>query len=135
MYQILIYRSNLNPLSTENLQPLALNWHEALLTRRSGWGSDNELSIELPVSREVPGLPDALINQRVVVLEVSTESLGGERGPESDLAGASGLAGPVGEFGSVEREALLLSDNGWLVDEEEDLGCVSPWNATRMGEE
>lgn len=58
------------------------------------------------------------------MLEVASEALGGEGGPEGDLVGAGGLGGPVGELIGVHGEGLLLAFDGGGVGEEEDLWGV-----------
>jgi hypothetical protein len=59
----------------ENLEAV-LDRSKGLLARLRGRGTEDQLGVQLPGSRDVPGLGDLLINQRAVVLQVGTETLG-----------------------------------------------------------
>lgn len=61
-------------LFSENLEAV-LNGSELLLAGLGGRSTEDQLGIQLPGGRDVPGLGDLLIDQRAVVLEVSTETL------------------------------------------------------------
>lgn len=115
-------KNSLLLLLSKNQEPLALNRQELLLPRLSTGRADNELSIQNPVLRDAPGLTNALVDEGVVVLEVTSETLSREGGPEGNLVRADRLGGPVGEFVGVGGEGGLLAYDGGGVGEEEDLG-------------
>jgi hypothetical protein len=62
-------------LFAENLEAV-LNGSESLLARLRGRSTEDQLGVQLPRSRDVPGLSDLLIDQRAVVLQVGAETLG-----------------------------------------------------------
>jgi len=70
-------------LFAENLEAI-LNRSESLLARLRSRSTKDQLSIQLPRSREVPGLSDLLIDQRAVVLQVGTETLGLKGDPDCE---------------------------------------------------
>lgn len=109
-------------LSTENLDPL-LNRLECLWqTRFLGQTlAKHQLCIELPVLGDAPLRGDLGVDDGVVMLQVGTEALGLEGGPEHDLVHGGGLLGPVVELVGVGGVGLLLLADGGAVVEEEDL--------------
>src|SRR5712671_2599923 len=67
-------------LCTVNLQPFT-QLAEGLLPRAACRGAEDQLGVELPVLRDVPGLLHASVDQRVVVLQVGAEALSHQSGP------------------------------------------------------
>ena len=66
-----------------------------------------------------------LVNDRVVVLEVGTQSLGLEGGPDGVLVHTAGLRGPGWETVSVDGElVLVVLDNSAVFKEEELVGLA-----------
>lgn len=59
-----------------------LQGRESLLARLRGRDAKDQLSVELPRGRQVPLLLDLLVNERAVVLQVGTEALGLQSGPD-----------------------------------------------------
>lgn len=120
-----IYNSlhSINPnLSTINPEPIPLDRLERLLRwRRSAGRAEDQLGAQRPASWQVPGLAHALVDERVVVLQVAAEALGLEGGPGGDLVRAVGVAGPEWEAVGVKGEVGLHLLDGWDVVEEEDL--------------
>lgn len=55
------------------------------------------------------------------MLEIGTQTLGFECGPDGVLVHAVGLDGPDGEAVCVQGKLLLHALDGWAVGEEEDL--------------
>lgn len=51
----------------------------------AGATAEDELGIELPGGGDLPGLGDLGVDEGVVVLEVGTETLGLESGPDGEL--------------------------------------------------
>lgn len=94
---------NLNTKALESI----LNRRESLLTHPTSWRTENQLSIQHPVGINTPGLSNLLVDQGVVVLEVCTETLGLESGPDGELVHGVGLGCPDWEFVGVEGELLL----------------------------
>lgn len=68
-------------LFTENLEAV-LERRESLVAGLAGRGTEDELSVELPRSGDVPLLLDALVDQGAVVLEVGAETFGLKGGPD-----------------------------------------------------
>lgn len=127
-FTIPFLHNQLLQVGTESQQTLTSNWLKLLgLWRVTSWRTNNQLSLELPISRDSPVLADLLINQWVVVLEVGTETLGLESSPGSELVHGVGLVGPARELVGVEWEAGLEALDGWGVVEEEDLGLGLVW--------
>jgi hypothetical protein len=63
-------------LSAMDEKPLAMCLLELLLTRFAGTATEDQLAPELPVKRDIPVLSSLLVDDRVVVLKVSAETLG-----------------------------------------------------------
>lgn len=94
---------------------------EVLGAGLGGAPADDELGVELPAERDAPLGRHALVDQRVVVLQVGPQALGLERRPHRELQHAVRLARPDRELVRVQRELLLHRVDDVLVLEEEDL--------------
>lgn len=94
---------------------------ELLLSRLAGAAAKDELGSELPLLRNLPLLLGALIHNGVVVLEVGTEALSLQRGPQSVLVHGRGVLGPVTEVVCVDGERLAEVLDGLGVLEEKNL--------------
>lgn len=77
-------------LSTEDLEAV-LDGELVLGAGLAGAAAEDELGVELPVVGDAPFAGDLGVDQRVVVLKVSTETLGGESGPDRELDHGVGL--------------------------------------------
>jgi hypothetical protein len=81
----------------------------------------DELRLERPLERDVPGLAGLLVGKRVVVLQVGAEAFGFEGGPGGELVHGGRVLGPVGELVGVLGELGLEGLDGGGVLVEEDL--------------
>lgn len=111
-------------LSSEGEETLTLNWLELLWSVLANWSADDKLGLEDPGLWDLPVLDQLGVNERVVVLEVASETLSLEGGPGSKLVHGVGLGGPAREAVGVEWEGLLLSlVDGAIVEEEDGAVC------------
>lgn len=96
--------------------------HGILLNRLSlsNLSTKDELSVQLPISRDAPSLLDLIVNQGVVMLQVSAEAIRLERRPDQVLVHAVGLGRPVGEAVGVRSNVLLVLGDIVLIDKEQD---------------
>lgn len=92
-----------------------------LLPRTLFKTTKDELRLERPLERDVPGLAGLLVGQRAVVLQVGAEAFGFEGGPGGELVHGGGVLGPVGELVGVLGELALEGFDGGGVFVEEDL--------------
>ena len=106
-------------LSAENLDTL-LDRNVLLGGGLALLSTEDELSVESPCGGDLPGLSNLGIDQRVVVLEVGTETFSLESSPEEVLLDSSRLNGPRLESVGVDSELALESLDGGVVDVEED---------------
>ena len=83
--------------------------------------AEDELRLERPLERDVPGLAGLLVGQRAVVLQVGAEAFGLKGGPGGELVHGRGVLGPVGELVGVLGELGLEGLDGGGVFVEEDL--------------
>lgn len=76
-----------------------------LLTGLTSRGAEHQLSIQLPRSREVPLLLDALVNERAVVLQVGAEAFALQGGPDCSIVSIEFFSLLIGviEVSSVGR--------------------------------
>ncbi|KUI71595.1 hypothetical protein VM1G_11752 [Cytospora mali] len=81
---------------------LALDGGEGLLASLAGLAAEDELGAELPALGDVPLGDDLGVDQGVVVLEVGTETLGLEGGPDGELQHG------VGDLGGDIPQLLVL---------------------------
>lgn len=109
-------------LSAKDLDTL-INALEGLLTSLTVPVAKDELGVELPGDRDLPGFGNLLVDDRVVVLEVGTETLGLEGGPEEELLDGVGLVGPDGEAVGVDGELVgKFVNHGGVVEEKDGSG-------------
>ena len=114
-------------LSAVDLEPIT-QLAERLVASWAGRGAEDKLGVELPGLGHAPGLLDASIDQRVVVLQVGTQALGHQGGPGDVLGHAVGVDSPDGELVGVERELVLHALDDGFVDEEKHLGVVCQYH-------
>lgn len=107
-------------LSTKGLE-LVLLRKEVLGTGLTSLATKDEHGGQLPVRGDLPLGSDALVDERVVVLQVGAETFGLEGGPDSELQHGGGVGGPGGEAVGVDGELLLHAVDDLLVFVEEDL--------------
>jgi hypothetical protein len=98
---------------------------ELLLHGLASASAKYQLAAQLVSKRNVPVLRRLLIDDGVVVLQVSAEALGLERDPESILVHCVGLIGPVTEVVCVCRKLLAKFLDGLRVFIEKYLSRVS----------
>ena len=83
--------------------------------------AEDELRLERPLERDVPGLAGLLVGQRAVVLQVGAEAFGFESCPGCELVHGGGVFGPLGELVGVEGDFVLQRFDGVAGFVEEDL--------------
>jgi hypothetical protein len=133
-----MHKFNITRLLSKNLVAV-LNGLEGLLARLAGRSTKDELGIQLPRGRDVPGLLHLLVDQGAVVLEIGTEAFGAKRSPDYSVLVACYLfklrrtkPTEVLRHGirleskriklvGVDGKLLLNSSERVVVDEEEDL--------------
>ena len=126
LYFFGLITTHLSPLqlSSEGEETLTLNWLELLWSVLANWSTDDKLGLEDPGLWDLPVLDQLGVNERVVVLEVASETLSLESGPGSELVHGVGLGRPAWEAVGVEWEGLLLSlVDGAVVEEEDGAVC------------
>jgi hypothetical protein len=106
-------------------QPLAMCLLELLLASLTGTATEDQLAPELPVKRDVPVLRSLLVDDGVVVLEISAETLGLKGNPQRVLVHGVGMLGPVAEVVGVERKRFAEVLDGLGIFVEEDLDASS----------
>ena len=116
--------SSFSLLSTINLNSL-LDILESLLAGWCSLSTEDQLSVEFPRSRDIPLRSNLGVDERVVVLEIGSESFSGEGGPDNELGHGIGLGGPDGELVSVGGEFLLHGGGDCAVFKEKNLSFVS----------
>lgn len=82
-------------LGAEGQETLALNRFEILWSSWCDWGTDDKLSLELPVLGDTPALVDLLVDEWIVMLKVGAQALELKCGPCGDLVHGVGLGGPA----------------------------------------
>lgn len=97
-----------------NEQPV-LDRLECLLSRARTfrWRTEDELSLQTPRKRNVPDLTRLLVRQRVVVLQIASETLSLECRPQHKLVHCVGVLRPLRELVGVAWK-LLLKCVDWL---------------------
>lgn len=107
-------------LGAVNEEPLAKGLLELLLARLATAATEDQLGPELPLEGNAPVLSSLLVNDGVVVLQVSAEALSLERNPQRVLVHSVGVLGPVAEVVGVKRECLaeVLDGLGGFVEED-----------------
>ena len=108
-------------------QPLAVCLLELLLARLTSTATKDQLGPQLPLLGDVPVVGSLLIDDWVIVLEVSAEALSLERDPQSVLVHRVGVLGPVAEVVGVEGECLAQVLDGLGVFVAENLNMLCQW--------
>jgi len=111
-------------------QPLAVCLLELLLARLTSTATKDQLGPQLPLLGDVPVVGSLLIDDGVIVLEVSAEALSLERDPQSVLVHRVGVLGPVAEVVGVEGECLAQVLDGLGVFVAENLNMLCQWVVT-----
>lgn len=101
---------------------LLVHGQEVLGSGLASLSTKNQLGLQLPVGGDLPLGGDAVVDERVVVLEVGAQALGLERGPDSVLQHGVRMGRPEGEAIGIDGELLLHAVDDFLVFEEEYLG-------------
>jgi hypothetical protein len=106
-------------------KPLAVCLLELLLASLTRAATKDQLGPELPLEGNIPVLSSLLVDNWVVVLEVSTEALGLKRNPQSVLMHGVGVLRPIAEVVGIEGErfAEVLDRLGVFVAEDLDVLC------------
>jgi len=106
------------------LTSLGLLVHEGLLVARSA-STEDQLRLELPFRINVPVLLHLGVDERVVVLQVSTTALGLQASPEHVLVHGGRVLGPSRELLGVGRVGrCCLADFGNRLVEENLVGIL-----------
>jgi len=108
-----------------NKQSFTLDRLESLLTGLSRTPSKYQLRLEAPLLGNLPEVLNLLVDDGIVVLQVTPETLGFEASPECELVHGRGMFRPLEEHVRVDRELLLEGMDSVGVFKEEDLQLAS----------
>lgn len=104
-----------------NKESLAKSFLELLLASLASATTEDELTPQLPLKRDLPVLSSLLVDDGVVVLKVGAEALSLKSDPQSILVHGIGVLAPVAEVMGVQGESLAKVLNGLGVLVEQDL--------------
>ena len=92
---------------------------ELLLTGRRGDAAEDQLGTQLPAGRDLPGLGNGLVDDRVVMLQAGADAETGQNGPNDVLVHGIGVLGPDREVLGIEGKLFLQALDDILVLEEQ----------------
>jgi len=101
---------------------------EGLVHGLASWLAKDQLALQAPVERDVPGGGDLLVDQRVVVLQVGAETFLFKGRPDGKLMHGIGVLAPLRELVGIQGEVLLQVRDGLgvFVEQHGAVGGLEP---------